>query len=246
MAQSRGWSHGAGVPQAPRSLGVDSPCSQAGQAAAVRRPALHDARQSRHTAATTQLNQGQTAATPNPYKEPRCTAWRGPHWPSPICGQQPFLPDSKPHRPPLLSCTSPSPVPASGLWYWPRLYPGTHFPQAFTCLGAPLPQAATQMSLPALSGTTRPSVLCSAVEAELQLGAQGGQEGTRQVRKACGTGHADTGLAAKKQMKLACLEPRAGHGPLGAEETAPSLRCVRTALGPCLCVGEWQPEHTHC
>lgn len=48
----------------------------------------------------------------------------------------------------------------------------------------------------------------------------------------------------KKQIKLACLEPRAGHGPLGAEETAPSLRYVGTAAGPCQCWGAAARKHT--
>ena len=109
--------------------------------------------------------------------------------------KQPFLPDSSLTDTLGLLHKPVKQVPASGHWHWPRPLPGTRFPQAFACLRAPLPQAAAQTSLPALSGTAHPSVLCSTVERRLQLGAQGGREGTRRARKACGAGHTDRGLA---------------------------------------------------
>ena len=110
--------------------------------------------------------------------------------------KQPFFPDSSLRDTLGLLHKPMKQVPASGLWHWLRPLPDTRFPQVFACLKAPLPQAAAQTSLPALSGTARPSVLCSAVGRRLQLGAQGGREGTRRARKACGAGHPGRGLAA--------------------------------------------------
>ena len=50
----------------------------------------------------------------------------------------------------------------------------------------------------------------------------------------------------KQMVWLACREPRAGHGPLGAEETAPSLRAVWGQHQGPVSVGGRQPENTYC
>ena len=193
--------HGAGVPQAPKP-GRRQPVLHDRASCCSEEAPLSTTRQSWHTATTTQLNQKTKTPQPPPTlindRVHRVT------WPSlafapPSSSKQPFLPDSSLTDTPALLHKPIKQVPASGLWHWPRPLPGTRFPQAFACLRAPLPQAAAQMSLPALSGTARPSVLCSTVGRRLQLGAQGGQEGTRQARKACGTGHTDTGLVARSR-----------------------------------------------
>lgn len=191
--------HGAGVLQVLKPGHREPGATTAPRA---RRSPCSPQPESPHAATKTRSNPN----TKNPQPAPTCikdqvlhVTWRSPAFAPTSASKQPFPPDPASQTPPGLLHKPVKEVPASGLWHWPRPLPGTRFPQAFACLRAPLPQAAAQTSLPALSGTARPPVLCSAAGRLLQLGAQGGPEGTGRASKACGAGHPGRGLAAGRR-----------------------------------------------
>lgn len=239
--------HGAGALQVLKP-GHREPCATT--APRARRSPCSPQPESPHAATKTRSNPN----TKNPQPAPTCikdqvlhVTWRSPAFAPTSASKQPFPPDSSltdtPWSPAQAregsTCLRPLALAAPS----PR-----HTLPAGVCVSQGPSPSGCRSNVPACPQRNgAPACPLQRCGEATSVGCSGRAGGNRAGEQGVWSRAPRQRARGRKEMVwLACREPRAGHGPLGAEETAPSLRAVWGQHQGPASVGGRQPENTYC